>query len=167
MDRITVDAFGVPSNIMGPHPEEFFSLLGRIVALAAQLEYTICVFYEYLLGTPSYVPPQLSFKVLIRDCRNGLGALPDADRALAEAFLNRAEAVVLKRHIYVHSLSPAQAGGELFFWKPSRKENDPTTFTKMGTLAEMCDDLKTLVELCEVGYRNRILQLVSGRQHLT
>ena len=38
-DHVTPDEFGVPSNIMGRHNEEFFSMLGRIVALAAILEY--------------------------------------------------------------------------------------------------------------------------------
>jgi hypothetical protein len=166
IDGITFDAYGVPSNIMGPHPEEFFSLMGRIVVLAALLEYNVCVFYEHLLGTQPSVPARLSFKTLVKGCRDGLGVLPEADREMAKDFLNRAEAVVLKRHTYAHSLSPAQASGELFFWKPSRRANDPATFTKRGTLAEMRDDLQDLVALCDVSYRNRILQLVSGRRHL-
>src|ERR1019366_53974 len=48
--HVTSDRFGVPSNIMGRHNEEFFAMLGRIVALAAILEYKILVFYQYLVG---------------------------------------------------------------------------------------------------------------------
>ncbi len=48
--RPAIDEFGVPSNILGPHPEEFFSLLGRIVALAAALESNVRAFCEYLGG---------------------------------------------------------------------------------------------------------------------
>ena len=34
---------------MGRHDEDFFAMLGRIIALAAILEYKILVFYQYLL----------------------------------------------------------------------------------------------------------------------
>jgi hypothetical protein len=49
-DRGLPDQFGVPPNVMGRHPEEFFSILGRIVALSAILENKILVFYQYLVG---------------------------------------------------------------------------------------------------------------------
>ena len=35
---VTADDYGVPSNLMGTHHEDFFALLGRIVALSASLE---------------------------------------------------------------------------------------------------------------------------------
>lgn len=38
IDTSDTDPCGVPLNIMGRHPEEFFSILGRIVSLAAILE---------------------------------------------------------------------------------------------------------------------------------
>ena len=50
VDATETDDFGVPLNIMGRHPEDFFSILGRIVALAAILENKILVFYRYLVG---------------------------------------------------------------------------------------------------------------------
>jgi hypothetical protein len=36
-------------NIVGLHPAEFFTMLGRIVALAATLENEIISFYHYLV----------------------------------------------------------------------------------------------------------------------
>jgi hypothetical protein len=50
IDAITVDDYGVPSNLMGTHPEEFFALLGRIVALSASLENHVLVIYQSLVG---------------------------------------------------------------------------------------------------------------------
>jgi hypothetical protein len=50
VDATETDNFGVALNIMGRHPEDFFSILGRIVALAAILENRILVFYQYLVG---------------------------------------------------------------------------------------------------------------------
>lgn len=50
VDATETDDFGAPLNIMGRHPEDFFSILGRIVALAAILENKILVFYRYLVG---------------------------------------------------------------------------------------------------------------------
>ena len=48
IEQMTVDDFGVPSNIMGLHPEKFFSMLGRIVSLAATLENKTLGFYQDL-----------------------------------------------------------------------------------------------------------------------
>ena len=50
VDMNATDDFGVPLNITGRHAEDFFSVLGRIVALAAILENRILVFYQYLVG---------------------------------------------------------------------------------------------------------------------
>ena len=48
--RDASDDFGIPLNIMGRHPEDFFSVLGRIVALSATLEHQVLTFYQYLVG---------------------------------------------------------------------------------------------------------------------
>ncbi|MBV8998239.1 MAG: hypothetical protein JO304_04210, partial [Solirubrobacterales bacterium] len=47
---VTVDDYGVPSNLMGTHHEDFFALLGRIVALSAVLENHVLVIYQFLVG---------------------------------------------------------------------------------------------------------------------
>lgn len=63
--HVTSDQFGVPSNIMGQHNEEFFSMLGRIVELAAILEYKILAFYQYLVGRRQDVFTELNVAKLI------------------------------------------------------------------------------------------------------
>lgn len=165
--RPAIDEFGVPSNILGPHPEEFFSLLGRIVALAAALESNVRTFCEYLAGHPQGALANDSFKSVIASARKDLDRLGARDaRTAGLDFLTRAEKAILKRHIYVHSLWPAQGGGRLFGWKQPRKKNATATDTISMTLAEMREDVLRCVRLCEVPYWHRILSLVSGGDHL-
>jgi hypothetical protein len=83
--HVTSDQFGVPSNIMGRHNEEFFSLLGRIVALAAILEYKILVFYQYLVGRRQDVFTELTVAKLIARAQEDLHRLnAPEDYQLAE-----------------------------------------------------------------------------------
>lgn len=165
--RPAIDEFGVPSNILGPHPEEFFSLMGRIVTLAAALENNVRTFCEYLAGVPQGSLANDAFKSVITNARNDLDRLTAADaRTAAEDFLRRAEEAILKRHIYVHSLWPAQGGDRLFGWKLPRKKNVTATDTISTTLTEMREDVLRFVGLCEVPYWHRMLARVSGGEHL-
>jgi hypothetical protein len=166
-DRVTPDRFGVPPNLMGRHPEEFFSILGRIVSLAAILENKILVFYQYLVGRRQDEHTGLFVGQLIANALQELPRLPPADRELAEEFLLEAKAITDKRNDYVHTLWPAQGDGRLFGWRAVSKEKAETaSITTEGTLDEMRDDLMRLVDLLEVNRLNRLLGLVSGGQHL-
>jgi hypothetical protein len=166
-DHVTWDGFGVPSNIMGRHDEEFFSMLGRIVALAATLEYKILVFFQYLVGGRQDVFAELTVAKLIAGAQEELHRLKaPEDRQLAEQFLLEAKAVTTKRNAYVHSLWPAQSGGRTFGWRVPPNKNATEPIITEGTLDEMRDDLGRLVALLEVNYLNRVLGLVSGGQHL-
>ncbi len=111
----TTDQFGVASNIFGPQPEEFFQMLGRIVALASSVEYTIRVFYEHLAPVESAVKIPGSFAPLVKESRKLLGRrLRPEDREFAEQYLADAKKAVGRRHDYVHSLWPGQGSGKLF-----------------------------------------------------
>lgn len=166
-DRVMPDRFGVPPYLMGRHPEEFFSILGRIVALAAILENKILVFYQYLVGRRQDEHTGLSVGQLIANGLQQRHRLPPADRELAEEFLLEARAVIDKRNDYVHNLWPAQGDGRLFGWRAvSKRKAETASITTEGTLSEMGDDLMRLVDLLEVNRLNRFLGLVSGGQHL-
>jgi hypothetical protein len=87
--HVTSDQFGVLSNIMGQHDEEFFSTLGRIVALAAILEDKILVFYQYLVGRRQDVFTELNVAKLIARAQEDLHRLnAPEDYELAEEFLS-------------------------------------------------------------------------------
>jgi len=160
------DDFGVPLNIMGRHPEDFFSILGRIVALAATLENKILVFYQYLVGRRQDRYTELAVGQLIAKALEQLHRLPPADGELAKEWLLEAKEITEKRNDYVHNMWPAQGDGRLFGWRVPRKRNAQAAITTEGTLEEMRDDLGRLIALLRVNRLNRILGLVSGGQHL-
>lgn len=166
IDRDTLDRFGVPLNIMGRHPEDFFSILGRIVALAAVLENKILVFYQYLIGRRQDEHTELSVGQLTANALQELHRLPPADGDLAKEWLLEAKAITAKRNDYVHNMWPAQGDGRLFGWRVPKKRNATASITTEGTLDEMRVDLNRLVALLQVNRLNRILGLVSGGQHL-
>jgi len=89
--HVTRDAFGVPRNLMGVHPEEFFSLLGRIVALSALLENRVLVFYQHLVGAEPGQYTHLGVGKLIDCAKKKIAVLDPADRKLAEEFLREAK----------------------------------------------------------------------------
>ena len=163
----TVDGFGVPSDILGPHPEEFFQMLGRIVALSAALERNVRLVCDRLASATEGAFSADSFGQAVKTGRKNLARfLEDSDRALAADFLARSESAILKRHAYAHSLWPAQAGGEMYGWKLSRKATSAGVDEISQTLDDMRADLAALVALCEVPYWHRLLGAVSSEHHL-
>lgn len=166
MDRATRDRFGVPSNLMGKHDEDFFSILGRIVALAATLENKILAFLQYLVGRSQQAHTELSVGPLIDKALKNLHRLPPADREFAEKFLREAKAMTAKRNDYVHNMWPAQGDSTLFGWRVPQKKAAQTPVTTVITMDDMRDDLGRLVALLEVNRLNRLLGLVAAGQHL-
>ena len=153
---------------MGRHDEDFFAMLGRIIALAAILEYKILVFYQYLVGRRQDMFTELTVSNLIARAQNDLHRLKaPEDHRLAQEFLSEAKAVTQKRNAYVHNLWPAQSDGRTFGWRMPPKKNAKEPVITRGTLDEMRDDLERLVGLLEVNRLNGILGLVSGGQHLS
>jgi hypothetical protein len=165
---ITRDGFGIPSNLMGAHPEPFFSMLGRIVALSATLEYKVLTFYQSLVGGGQDAFTELSISRVIGGARRELPRLADdADRQMASAYLDEAEAITRRRNDYVHNLWPAQPGGRTFGWRRPQKKGATGTIIVEGTLEEMQADLDRLAAFLNVPYQHRVYGLVSSGRHLT
>lgn len=174
-DFVTVmsgaDAYGVPLNIMGRHPEEFFSMLGRIVSLAATLENKILSFYQYLVGRSQTEQSELSVSQHIAKSVKELQRLKELERLpqgeveLAEQWLLEAKAITRRRNDYVHSLWPAQGDGKLFGWRVLQRKGGVAEFVEL-TQDDMRNDLNRLIALLEVKRLHRFLGLVSGGQHL-
>lgn len=169
--RSGTDAYGVPLNIMGRHPEEFFSMLGRIVSLAATLENKILSFYQYLVGRSQTEHSELgvsqhiarSLKELER--LKGLGRLPQHEVERAEEWLLEAKAITWKRNAYVHNLWPAQGDGTLFGWRVLQRKGGGVEEVEL-TQDDMRSDVNRLVGLLEVNRLHRFLGLVSSGRHL-
>jgi hypothetical protein len=166
IDQLTGDDFGVPSNIMGSHPERFFSMLGRIVSLAATLENKTLGFYQDLVGSTQEEHIELPISKLIGNSLKELRRLPQADAELAREWLLEAGAITRRRNDYVHSLWPAQAGGKLFGWRTRRRKDGGSVEIVKLTHDDMQADLSRIVALLEVKRLHRFLGLVSSGQHL-
>ena len=149
---VSVDEYGVPSNLMGTHHEDFFALLGRIVALSASLENHVLVIYQSLVGAAQSEYTNLPVGRLLANCRTELQRLDSrpSDRERVEMFLSEAEAIIERRNHYVHNLWPAQPGGRLFGWRPPRAKDAQEAITIEATLPEMRGDLASLVDLLDV-----------------
>jgi hypothetical protein len=156
IDATDTDDFGVPLSITGQHPEDFLSVLGRIVALAAILENGILVFYQYLVGRRQDEHTELGAGQLIAKALPELRRLPPAEGDLAKEWLLEAKAITAKRNNYVHNMWPAQRDGRLFGWRVPKKKDAHASTTVEGTVEEMRDDLGRLVELLRV---NRLVVL--------
>jgi len=161
---VTVDDYGVPSNLMGTHDKDFFPLLGRVVALSASLENHVLVIYQSLVGAAQNEYTNVPVAELVERCRKELHRLDGrpSDRQLVEAFLAKAEAIVERRNHYVHNLWPAQPGGRLFGWRPPREKGAQEAITVEATLREMRSDLASLVDLLDVRHLHWLLSVVSS-----
>jgi hypothetical protein len=163
--RGRTDDFGVPLNIMGRHPEEFISMMGRIVTASATLEHQVLVFYQYLVGRDQTAYTDWSMSKLIGHARTELKRLPAPDAGLARQWLREADEIRKVRNDYVHNLWPAQGGGRLFGWRVSNRSKK-ASITAEKTMDDMRADLDRLIELLRVARLHRIQGLVSGGQHL-
>lgn len=164
--RDASDDFGVPLNIMGRHPEDFFSILGRIVALSATLEHQVLTFYQYLVGRDQAAFTDWSVSKLIREARKELKRLPAPDGQLASEWLREADAITKERNNYVHNMWPAQGDGRLVGWRVPQKKNASASIMVEKSMDAMRADLHRLVELLRVPRLHRIQGLVSGGRHL-
>jgi hypothetical protein len=158
------DAFGVPNGLMSIHDEEFFQILGRIVALTALVEMGLVTLYEIL--TP---PPQRRKRVrgtgdLLERCKQELGRFPEADTEFIQAFLDAASESLNTRHGYAHSLWPAQGGDEQFAWRPDVRKDLNTTITFTKTASQMRADLDAVVRLLEFSRWNRVIRVAQGHE---
>jgi hypothetical protein len=162
----TTDDYGVPLNIMGRHPEAFFSILGRIVALSATLEYQVLVFHQYLVGRDQTAFTTWGVAKLLREGLKEINRLLPPDRELAEAWLREAKVSTEKRNDYAHNMWPAQVDGHLFGWRIPNRPNAQASIMTQGTMEEMQGDLDRLIALLETRRLHRIQGLVSGGQHL-
>jgi hypothetical protein len=158
------DQFGVPLNVTGRHSENFYSMLGRIVSLAAILENKTLGFYQDLAGGTQDDFIELSISALIAKSLAELHRLPEADADFARQWLSEAMAISSRRNDYVHSLWPAQGDGKLFGWRRHRMKDGTTKIVRL-TLDDMHADLQRVVALLDSRRLLRFQGLVSARRH--
>lgn len=141
------DRFGVPDNLMGPHPDDFFGRVGRVVTLSALLENRLLGLVQLQAG-PQHPPlNKLPPSKLIAKGREHLDCFADpTDLVLAKEFFTRAKQAMEKRNDVVHNLWPAQDDGTLFGWRISHDQ--PILYPAITTEhMELQELVITLVEL--------------------
>lgn len=144
MGRTVVDEFGVPDLFFGPHPEEFYSGIGRAVALSAPLEDNLRVLLEALRGADRAKYASKLASGLVAELRDAAPA-PSGDgpdwRGFT-AFLDRASRAITYRNDLVHNLWPAQADGHLFGHRTNLKTGE-----RLMTTTSMEELRATVLEL--------------------
>ncbi len=120
------DAYGIPDNMFGKVPEEFFGMLGRIVMVASFVELRVLDLLTELEQVPQDVHAGKPGAQLIEGCWRRLG---DYDPAFAEAacaVLKRVRGVLHQRNAVVHSIWPEPGVDGAYGWRPVRGGREPS-----------------------------------------
>lgn len=159
----TVDDWGVPSLIFGPHPEAFWGGMGRVASLSALLEDRLLTLLTSLRGEAADASPPPAMGVLLsrleneRDARTDLAAWADFGE-----YLVRARRCANYRNDLIHSIWPVQPGGRILFGhrlralpRAERTEDGPLAERKLVTtnLDELRSIVSDLVVLTDRDFR--------------
>lgn len=150
------DRFGIPDDMLGQHPEEFYGAVGRIVTLSALLENGLLAQVEKLKSNAQHSFAKMSATDLVAEGRRQLPRFDDAaQRARAENFFTDVDRALKDRNDVAHNLWPAQPEGDLFGWRPSR--NKVSAGDRRGTqitptdMAALLSLIQTFVRLVQEG----------------
>lgn len=115
------DTCGIPDNMFGPVPEQFFGLLGRIVMVTSLLELRVLDLLTELEQIPQQVHAGRPGAELIKACRRRLGDYDPAFAEAAAAVLDRVRDALHRRNAVVHSIWPAPRAESAYGWRPLPK----------------------------------------------
>lgn len=142
----TADEFGVPSSLLGIHPEEFYGAVGRVICLTALLEDRLLALLLAIRRAPrsKYVKKPVS--EILKELRSDTTSpfwVGFAD------YLDRAEKAIAFRNDIAHNLWPAQGDGTVFGHRPDRGEGGLTGKSKTMTtdMARIRDHIAVTVDL--------------------
>lgn len=145
---MTLDSYGVPDTVFGPHPEPFYEAVGRFVCMGALLEDRLRVLLQTLRQESQTAYRRLPARELVSELR---GAVEDCDpeSAIYTTYLDESERLITFRNHVVHNLWPAQGNGVLFGHRlartPAEDGGDWIKFTT--TQAELEENIRALVKL--------------------
>ena len=138
-----LDEFGVPVNLLGPHPPEVWGAIGRTVAIAALLEDRLVALLQMLTLREQSAYAKSSPTAVIAALRKQ-GPVDEPTWAGWDRWLDHAvDAFEWRNHI-VHDLWPAQPGDRFFGHRLSRSGERINMDTTRDEL------MRQLVELAEV-----------------
>lgn len=123
------DPYGIPDNMFGQVPEEFFGMLGRIVMVTSFLELRVLDLLTELEQVPQEVHAGKLGAQLLDRCRQRLSDYDPAFAETAGAVLDRVREALHQRNAIVHSIWPGPSADSAYGWRPlrrgQRKEQPP------------------------------------------
>jgi len=146
IDYGAVDRFGVPNRFFGPHPGEFYGMIGRITCLSALLEHQLLVAYQTMTNSMQDEHVRLSAGQLLDRAQREVSTVRDSGaKQTLQDYLNRVGAALRLRNDFIHSLWPAQDGERLLGWRPSRaQDSNPAKTDEL--LETTLDEIKAFVQ---------------------
>jgi hypothetical protein len=147
------DSFGVPDRLLGPHTDEFYACVGRVVTLSALLEERLRVLVRQQVSVTD-APAKLGRMQVSTMIRTGLAQLDafidEPSRSLAGKFFARAIWVMEERNHVVHNLWPAQDEGPHLGWRSARGGSDDIVITRsQSDMSNLVMHIVQLLDDCE------------------
>lgn len=153
----STDSWGIPDNLFGPVPEEFYAVVGRVAMLAALLDDMMLRLTWALTDEVQSVHAGKVAPELDKVCRRAVARNSDDLRTDVTAALDRARATRGLRNAVVHSLWPNPTLDSAFGWRPARSGvNGQMTVTFPATRAALEELIASLVD--EIDEFNKLQQ---------
>lgn len=140
------DPYGIPDNMFGPVPEEFFAVLGRVVMVAAMLELQILDLLTVLEHATQDKHAGRPVGQLLEECRTRLGKSEAELCDPAMLVLNRAAVALETRNEVVHSLWPSPSLVAAYGWRPVIKKKRSQPDQPNASIATSVPELGALIE---------------------
>lgn len=143
------DEFGLPMNILGKHPDEFYGMIGRIICVCAVLEDKVTTLRHTLAHAQQGKFTLEPVSAQIAAARPLARDLPESAAQQVDAFLDAAEVAFRYRNKLVHSSFPAQPDGRIWGHRATRDKavTDGTADTVETTVEDLRAFLKKLADL--------------------
>ena len=148
---MTTDSFNLSDGVLGPHPDEFYGAVGRIVCVFAVIEQQLSAMRHTLEQVEQDKFTQQPASSQTKVARRLSNDLPAEDGDRVRQFLDRADLLLSKRNGIVHSSVPAQAGGRLWGHRSPRSKTNTGGRSEFveTTVAELKEFVSELSKLAE------------------
>lgn len=148
----SADEYGLPVGLLGPHADEFYSAIGRVVCVCAVLEEKVTALRHTLARPAQGRFAHEPVSAQIKAARALSNRLPEPGPERINWFCDKAEAALHHRNELVHSSFPAQPDGRLWGHRPARSKaltdgSADTVETTIGELRAYIGELASLVEV--------------------
>lgn len=140
------DQYGVPDNMFGHVPEEFYGMIGRVVMVAAVLEMRLWDLATNLDGHDRQKHAGKSAKQLEEVCRPLLAEQQDPVlREQGDHLLVRVREALNDRNDVVHRLWPSTRLDEAFGWRPVRSTLRDVPHGSTRAVRKAAPDMRRLI----------------------